>query len=69
MLTTWVLVAWVGTTSNFLILSETFTQTDCQATQARWRDELDHHVQLSCVTDLREGRSQYRRRNNLGVVK
>lgn len=69
MLTTWLLVAWVGTTSNFLVLTETFTRADCLTAQSQWRAELDDHVQLSCVTDLREGRSQYRRRNDMGVAK
>jgi hypothetical protein len=69
MLTSWVLMAWVGTTSNFLILAETWALVDCQTTKAQWRAELDAHIQLSCVTDLREGRSQYRRRNDIGVAK
>ena len=70
MLKTWLLIAWVGTTSNFQILHESFTYEQCVAERRVWMLILDRSIQLQCTQDLREGRSQYPPRfGSQGLVK
>jgi hypothetical protein len=70
MLKTWLLIAWVGTTSNFTILHESFTQESCEREREVWMLVLNNRTQLECVQDLREGRSQYPARpGSQGLVK
>lgn len=59
MLKTWLLIAWVGTTSNFQILHESFTHKDCIAERNVWMLVLSNHINLECVQDLSEGRGKY----------
>lgn len=61
MLNTWLLIVWIGTTSNFQILHETWSQELCERELAVWSIILNNVVNqnLECVQDLREGRSQY----------
>ena len=70
MLKTWLLIAWVGTTSNFQILHESFTYEQCVAERNVWMLILNHSINLECTQDLREGRSQYPvRPGSQGLVK
>lgn len=70
MLKTWLLVAWVGTTSNFQILHESFTYEACMKELAVWQLVLMNRTELECVQDLKEGRSQYPPRpGSQGLVK
>jgi hypothetical protein len=70
MLKTWVLIAWVGTTSNFQILHESFTYEQCVEERNVWMLILNNSIQLECTQDLREGRSQYPPRfGSQGLVK
>lgn len=70
MLKTWLLVAWVGTTSNFMILHESFTFESCVEERNVWMLILNNKIQLECTQDLREGRSQFPRRpGSQGLVK
>jgi hypothetical protein len=70
MLKTWLLIAWVGTTSNFQILHESFTYEQCVEERNVWMLILDRSIQLECTQDLREGRSQYPARfGSQGLVK
>lgn len=70
MLKTWLLIAWIGTTSNFQILHESFTYEACITERRIWQQTLNHTVQLECRQDLREGRSQYPARpGSQGLVK
>ena len=70
MLKTWLLIAWVGTTSNFQILHESFTYEQCVEERRVWMLILDRSIQLECTQDLREGRSQYPPRfGSQGLVK
>ncbi len=69
-LTTWVLVAWVGTTSNFMILHEAFSYKSCIEEKNVWQLVLKSEIQLECVENLKEGRSNYQRRpGSHGLVK
>jgi hypothetical protein len=70
MLKTWLLIAWVGTTSNFTILHESFTRDSYEREREVWMLVLNNRTQLECVQDLREGRSQYPARpGSQGLVK
>lgn len=70
MLKTWLLIAWVGTTSNFQILHESYTYDHCQQERNVWILVLNNQIRLECVQDLREGRSQYPPRwGSHGLVK
>lgn len=70
MLKTWLLIAWVGTTSNFQILHESFTHEACIAERNVWMLVLNNQIRLDCVQDLGEGRSQYPARpGSQGLVK
>lgn len=69
---TWLLIVWIGTTSNFQILHETWSQELCERELAVWSIILNNVVNrnLECVQDLREGRSQYPPRpSSQGLVK
>jgi hypothetical protein len=70
MLKPWLLIAWVGTTSNFQILHETWTEELCVKEKNVWMIILSNHIKLECVQDLREGRSEYPARpGSQGLVK
>jgi hypothetical protein len=70
MLKTWLLIAWVGTTSNFQILHESFTFEQCQAEKNVWMLVLNNSINLECRQDLSEGRGQYPARpGSQGLVK
>jgi hypothetical protein len=70
MLKTWILVAWVGTTSNFSILHEAFSYEKCIEEKNVWVLILNDQVKLNCVQDLKEGRSLYPSRSgSYGLVK
>ena len=72
MLNTWLLIVWIGTTTNFQILHETCSQELCEKELAVWSIVLNNVVNrnLECVQDLREGRSQYPARpGSQGLVK
>jgi hypothetical protein len=69
---TWLLIVWIGTTTNFQILHETWNQDLCERELAVWSIMLDNvaNRNLECVQDLREGRSQYPPRwGSHGLVK
>lgn len=70
MLKTWLLIAWVGTTSNFQILHETWSEELCVKEKNVWMLVLNNQVKLDCVQDLKEGRSLYPSRpGSQGIVK
>ena len=70
MLKTWLLVAWVGTNSNFMIVHESFTYENCIEERKAWQLILKREIKLECVQDLKEGRSLYPRRSGgHGLVK
>ena len=71
MLKTWLLVVWVGTSSNFMILHETWSEELCEKEKHVWELVLNNVVNrnLECVQDLKEGRSQYKKRGDIGIAK
>lgn len=69
---TWLLIVWIGTTSNFQVLNETWSQELCEQERQVWELVLNNVLNrnLECVQDLREGRSQYPARpGSQGLVK
>jgi hypothetical protein len=70
MLTEWLLIAWIGTTTNFIILHVDFTEKGCIEEKNVWMLVLNNNAKLECVTDLKEGRSLFPSRGfNHGLVK
>lgn len=55
----WLLIAWLGTTTNFSLLSIHFSLDQCQAKRVEIQKNFDSKITLVCVQDFREGRSQY----------
>jgi len=59
----WLLTAWIGTTSNFTLLSYHSNHPGCQQALAQARREItSDQIRLECRQSMREGRSQYIRR-------
>jgi hypothetical protein len=59
MLIEYFLIAWIGTTTNFQILERHFTIESCQESRKVWLATMNNHINLTCISDFREGRSQY----------
>ena len=70
MFTEWLLIAWIGTTTNFVILHIGFTEKGCIEEKKYWELTLNNNANLECVTDLKEGRSLFPSRSfNHGLAK
>jgi len=70
MIKEWLLVAWLGTSSNFVLLGVYWDLGSCA--QARSQIAAEGHVGLVvvCTQDMREGRSAYPPRGgDTGLVK
>jgi hypothetical protein len=66
----WLLIAWLGTTTNFSLLSIHFNLEQCQSRRAEIQENFDSTITLVCVQDFREGRSQYPSASkNVGIAK
>jgi hypothetical protein len=57
----WVFIAWIGTTSNFVVLDSHVSRPLCESALQTWREQnsVTPGLHLQCVQDFREGRSQY----------
>ena len=71
MLKEWLLVAWIGTTTNFTMISSHPTQSACDRARAEWLEANPRSVvTVICTQDMREGRGQLpARRGSQGLVK
>jgi hypothetical protein len=71
MIKEWLLVAWIGTTTNFTMISSHPTQSACDRAHAEWLVENPRSVvTVICTQDMREGRGQLPpRRGSQGLVK
>ena len=67
----WLFIAFVGTTTNFTLISSHPTQAACEQARAQWvLDQKTGNVTLICTQDLGEGRSQLPSRGgSQGLVK
>lgn len=57
----WIFIAWIGTSTNFVVLESHVSEPLCQRALEAWRKQNPSTpgVHLQCVQDFREGRSQY----------
>ena len=71
MLKEWLLVAWIGTTTNFTMISSHPTQSACDRARAEWLEANPRSVvTVACTQNLSEGRGQLPPRSgSQGLVK
>lgn len=57
----WVFIAWIGTSTNFVVLESHVSEPLCERALEAWRAQNSPTpgVHLQCVQDFREGRSEY----------
>ena len=66
----WLLVIWLGTSTNFSINSVYYNLSSCDSARAELAKTLDDRFTLVCTQDMREGRSQYPSRGmGVGIAK
>jgi hypothetical protein len=53
----WLLIVWVGTTTNFTLLSWHGSERSCEAARQEIAADFRAPLVVECVTDFREGRS------------
>jgi hypothetical protein len=71
MLKEWLLIAWIGTSTNFTVISVHPTQPSCdraRSEQLDLRSKENRAVVWICTQDLREGRSTYAPRPGSGGI-
>jgi hypothetical protein len=72
MLREWLLIAWVGTTTNFSLLEVHWDKNQCHKSLDILQKQLGYstEIHLQCVQDMREGRSAFATRpGGQGIVK
>ena len=71
MIKEWLLIAYVGTTTNFTLISTHPTQAACDRARSGWlADKHSPNILAACTQNLGEGRSQYPSRSgSQGLVK
>ena len=57
MITEWLFIVWVGTTTNFTLISHHGTERSCEAARKDIAANFRAPLVVECVTDFREGRS------------
>ena len=58
MIREWLLVVWLGTSSNFSIQGIFWNLEDCQQARQALVQDLGRDFVVVCTQDMREGRSQ-----------
>ena len=70
MIREWLLVVWLGTSTNFTLQGIYWSLEDCARARTELAQNLGAEFAVICTQDLREGRSQYPRRGgDAGLVK
>lgn len=71
MLREWLLIVWLGTTSNFVLISHHPNWPDCDQERDRLQRQLGPgNFRVECRQDMREGRSSLPRRGpGVGIIK
>ena len=70
MIREWLLVVWLGTSTNFSLQGIYWSLEDCARARHDLSTKLDADYVVVCTQDMREGRSQYPRRGgDAGLVK
>jgi len=69
MLREWLLIIWIGTTTNFTLISHHWSREHCELEQQRLTREInDARYRAECLQDFREGRSLYEPRQQFKGV-
>ena len=70
MIREWLLVVWLGTTTNFTLQGVYWSLEDCARARQDLVSTLPKDFVAVCTQDMREGRSQYRASpGSAGLVK
>ena len=70
MLKEWLLIVWLGTSTNFTLQGVYWSLEDCARAREKLTQQLSSDFQISCTQDMREGRSLYTPRGgDMGLVK
>jgi len=70
MIREWLLIIWIGTSTNFSIHSVHWSLEQCELAGSRLSASLDRDFIVVCTQDMREGRSSYPPRSgSQGIVK
>ena len=64
----WLLIVWIGTTTNLQVLDRFPTERACKERMESMRAEVDPKFTIECTRDLREGRSEFPSRPGSGGV-
>jgi len=66
----WLLVIWLGTSTNFSIHSFYYNLASCDRARTELAKTLDDQFTVVCTQSMREGRSQYPRKGTgIGIAK
>ena len=63
MIREWLLVVWLGTSTNFSLQGAYWSQEECNRARLELARGLAPEFVLVCTQDMREGRSQYPQRS------
>lgn len=70
MIREWLLVVWLGTSTNFTLQGVYWSLEDCGRARDQLTQKLGSGYVIVCTQDMREGRSQFPRRSgDTGLVK
>lgn len=70
MIREWLLIVWLGTSTNFTLQGVFWSQEECHRARLELAQDLGPEFTMVCVQDLREGRSSYPSRSgSQGLVK
>jgi hypothetical protein len=66
----WLLIVWVGTSTNFTLLEYHPSFIQCKEAMEKAKEDFQKPFVVECRQDLKEGRSMYPSRgNNMGIIK
>ena len=54
----WLLIVWIGTTTNFTVMERHLSEESCNQSAEKLKATTDPKFTVECSADLREGRSQ-----------
>lgn len=64
----WLLIVWVGTSTNFTLLEYHHSFTACKEAIEKLKEDFQKPFVLECRDDMREGRSSLPKRGlNVGI--
>jgi hypothetical protein len=70
MIREWLLVIWLGTSTNFSLQGIYWSLEECNRARLRLQQDLSKDFILVCTQEMREGRSNYPpRSSSQGLVK